>query len=295
MNIRSWLYIPGDSDKKLAKADGCGADAVVLDLEDSVSPANRPAARQKIRAFLDARPMAGRRYQVWVRVNCLAESALVDLAAVVGGSPDGIVLPKIDGPEDVTRLSHYLDALEAREGVEAGSIKIAAVATETPAAPLRLHEFAKADLPRLVGLNWGAEDLSAAIGASTNLDANGQWTLTYRWARSVVLLASKAAGVQAVETVYVDYRDTEGLRASCRAAAQEGFTGRAAIHPDQVGPINEAFAPSAEDVELARKIVAAFDKEGGVGTVGIDGKMFDIPHLKRARHVLALDAQYNGR
>jgi citrate lyase subunit beta / citryl-CoA lyase len=295
MNIRSWLYIPGDSDKKLAKSDGCGADAVVLDLEDSVSPANRPAARQKIRAFLESRPMSGRKYQIWVRVNCLQESALIDLAAVVGGSPDGIVLPKIDGPEDVTRLSHYLDALEAREGVETGSIKIAAVATETPAAPLRLHEFAKADLPRLVGLNWGAEDLSAAIGASTNLDATGQWTLTYRWARSVVLLASKAAGVQAVETVYVDYRDTEGLLASCRAAAQEGFTGRAAIHPDQVGPINEAFAPSAEDVELARKIVAAFDKEGGVGTVGIDGKMFDIPHLKRAQHILALDAQYMGR
>jgi citrate lyase subunit beta/citryl-CoA lyase len=163
------------------------------------------------------------------------------------------------------------------------------------AAPLRLHEFATTRLPRLVGLCWGAEDFSAAIGASTNLDETGQWTLTYRWARTAMLLAAKSAGVQAIETVYVNYRDLDGLRASCRAAAQEGFTSRVAIHPDQVAPINEAFAPSKAEVELARKIVAAFDKEGGVGTVGIDGKMFDIPHLKRARNVLDLHARYPRR
>ncbi len=170
-----------------------------------------------------------------------------------------------------------------------------AVATETPAAVLRLFEFAEQQPARLIGLNWGAEDLSAAIGASTNVDASGQWTLTYRWARSAVLLAAKSAGVQAIDTVYVNYKDSEGLRASCRASAQEGFNGRVAIHPDQVGPINEAFAPSAEDVALAGRIVAAFDQAGGVGTVGIDGKMFDIPHLKRARHVLDLHQLYSRR
>ena len=292
MYVRSWLYVPGDNDRKLAKADGSGADAVVLDLEDSVAENNRPNARRKVRAFLDARPVRERKYQLWVRINAFDDSALVDLAAVVGGAPDGIVLPKIDGPDDVERLGYHLDALEVREGVPLGQTKIVAVATETPAAVLRLAEFSKARLPRLVGLNWGAEDLSAAIGASTNVDSNGQWALTYRWTRSAVLLAAKAAGVQAIETVYVDYRDSDGLRASCRAAAQEGFTSRAAIHPDQVAPINEAFAPSPEDVELAKKIVAAFGKAEGVGTIGIDGKMFDIPHLKRARNVLELHKKY---
>jgi citrate lyase subunit beta/citryl-CoA lyase len=292
MYLRSWLYVPGDSDRKLSRADGSGADAVVLDLEDSVDPANRETARNKVREFLDARPVGSRKYQLWVRINAYDDSALIDLAAVVGGAPDGIVLPKIDGPADIEKLSLQLDALEVREGVALGSTKICAVATETPAAPLRLPEFTTAKLPRLVGLNWGAEDLSAAIGATTNLDETGRWTLTYRWIRSAVLLAAKSAGVQAVETVYVNFRDPEGLRASCRAAASEGFTGRAAIHPDQVGPINDSFAPSVEDVTAARKVVAAFDQAGGVGTVGIDGEMFDIPHLKRAKKVLALAALY---
>lgn len=292
MYLRSWLYVPGDNDRKLARADTAGADAVVLDLEDSVAASNRDKARYKVREFLDARPPQSRAHQLWVRINPLEDSALTDLAAVVGGSPDGVVLPKIDGPADVVRLSHCLDALEVRDGVMQGHIRIVAVATETPAAPLRLFEFSGARIARLVGLNWGAEDLSAAIGAATNVDDKGQWALTYRWARSAVLLAAKAAGVQAIETVFVDYRNTEGLRASSRAAAQEGFTGRAAIHPDQVAPINEAFAPSPADVELARKIVAAFEREGAVGTVGIDGRMFDIPHLKRASNVLALHERY---
>ncbi len=292
MYLRSWLYVPGDNDRKLAKCDASGSDAIVLDLEDSVAPNNRPAARKKVREFLEARPIASRKYQLWVRINAYDDSALVDLAAVVGGSPDGIVLPKIDSPDDVERLSQQLDILEVREGIPLGQTKIVAVATETASAVLRLPEFAGAKLPRLVGLNWGAEDLSAAIGASTNVDSSGRWALTYRWTRSAVLLAAKAAGVQAIETVYVDYKDSEGLRASCREAAQEGFTSRAAIHPDQVAPINEAFAPSPEDVELAKKIVAAFDKAEGVGTIGIDGKMFDIPHLKRAQNLLRMHAHY---
>lgn len=294
MYMRSQLYIPGDNDRKLAKADGCGADAIVLDLEDSVAEKNRPEARLKVREFLDARPLGRRGYQIWVRINAFDDAALVDLAAVVGGSPDGIVLPKIDGPADVLRLGYHLDSLEVRERIELGLIKICAVATETPAAVLRLSEFATAKLPRLVGLNWGAEDLSAAIGATTNLDASGQWALTYRWARSAVMLAAKAAGVQAIETAYVNYRDLDGLKTACRAAAQEGFTGRAAIHPDQVAIMNEAFAPSKEDVAMAQKIVAAFDKAEGVGTVGIEGEMFDIPHLKRAQRLLALHRSYTS-
>jgi citrate lyase subunit beta/citryl-CoA lyase len=289
------LYVPGDNDRKLAKADGSGADAVVLDLEDSVPVNNRSEARKKIREFLEARPPSERKYQLWVRINALDDSALVDLAAVVGGAPDGIVLPKINGPDEVERLSHHLDALEVREGVPLGQTKICVVATETPAAVLRLSEFARAKLPRLMALNWGAEDLSAAIGASTNVDSSGRWALTYRWTRSAVLLAAKAARVQAIETVYVNYRDIDGLRTSSREAAQEGFTGRAAIHPDQVAPINEAFAPSPEEVKLAKKIVAAFDKVEGVGTVGIDGKMFDIPHLKRARNLLEMREKYQRR
>lgn len=293
MYMRSQLYIPGDNDRKLAKADSCGADAIVLDLEDSVAEKNRPEARRKVREFLDARPKGGRTYQIWVRINAFDDSALVDLAAIVGGGPDGIVLPKIDGPADVQRLGYHLDSLEVREKIELGSIKICAVATETPAAVLRLSEFATVKIPRLVGLNWGAEDLSAAIGATTNLDASGSnWALTYRWARSAVMLAAKAAGVQAIETAYVNYRDLDGLKLACRAAAQEGFTGRAAIHPDQVAIMNEAFTPSKEDVEMARRIVAAFNKAEGIGTVGIDGEMFDIPHLKRAQRLLALHDSY---
>ncbi|MBL8589947.1 MAG: CoA ester lyase [Methylobacteriaceae bacterium] len=293
--MRSWLYVPADDDRKLAKIDASGADAIVLDLEDSVAATNRDAARGKARAILDARPPAARTRQLWVRVNPLDDAALVDLAAVVGGAPDGVILPKIEGAADVARLGFHLDALEVREGLPQGSVRICAVATETPAATLRLAEFAGAKLPRLSALCWGAEDLSAALGASTNLDDSGRWALTFRWARSAMLLAAKAAGVEAVETVYVNYRDSAGLEASSRAAAQEGFTGRVAIHPGQVAPINRAFAPSAEDVELARRIVAAFEKEGGVGTVGIDGKMFDIPHLKRASSLLARHEMFSRR
>ncbi len=284
--LRSWLFIPGDSDKKLAKADGAGADALILDLEDSVAPSEKAAARRKVRAFLDTRPPGGRRSQLWVRINPLDTAAMTDLASVCGGAPDGIMLPKIDGPADVLRLSHGLDTLEARDGVTPGHIRILPVATETPVAPFHLGGFAAAGLGRLAGLTWGAEDLSAALGASTNQDPAGGWALTYRVARSLVLLAARAAGVAAIDTLYADFRDAAGLHAASRAAAQEGFTGRIAIHPAQVEAINAAFAPSDADVAYARRVVEAF--AAGVGTVGLDGKMLDIPHLKQARTVLAL-------
>ena len=287
MTLRSWLFIPGDSDRKLEKADGAGADALILDLEDSVTPANKPAARRKVRAFLDARPVGRRLAALWVRINPLDDRALEDLAEIVGGAPDGIMLPKIDGPDDVRRLSQCLDALEVRDGVPRGHIRILPVATETASAPFNLGGFAGAGLTRLAGITWGAEDLAAAIGASTNLDDSGGWALTFRLVRSLSLLAAKAAGVQAIETLFVDFRDTAGLAASCRAAAQEGFTGRIAIHPAQVAAINEAFAPSAADISHARRVLDAFAAQEGAGTVALDGKMLDIPHLKQARQVLA--------
>ena len=288
---RSFLFIPGDSEKKLSKVDGCGADAVILDLEDAVAAANKATARAMVSAFIHDRPRGTRSAQLWVRINPLdTDLALADLAAVVAAGPDGFMLPKADGPQDVERLSHYLDALEVQAGVEPGWIRILPVATETAIAPFALGGYALTKLPRLAGLTWGAEDLSAAIGASTNLDPAGGWAFTYLMVRAQTLLAAHAAGVPAIETVYVDFRDDEGLRASCQAARAEGFSGRIAIHPAQVAAINDGFSPSEAELAFARRVVLAFEAEANVGTVGIDGKMYDIPHLKQARRTLGLDA-----
>ena len=284
---RSWLFIPGDSERKLGKADEVGADALILDLEDSVALPNKVAARDTVRAFLDARPPGQRTSQLWVRVNPLDEGGVGDLAAVTGGAPDGIMLPKIDGPADVRRLSHGLDTLEARDGLPVGATRILPVATETAAAPFGLAAFATERLPRLAGLTWGAEDLATAIGASSNVDPSGVWDLTFRIVRSMTLLAAKAAGVQAVETLYVDFRDRDGLLASSRGAAREGFTGRIAIHPAQVAAINEAFTPSDADIAQARRVLDAFAAQANAGTVGLDGKMLDVPHLRQAQAILA--------
>jgi citrate lyase subunit beta / citryl-CoA lyase len=292
-NIRSFLFIPGDSEKKLGKADASGADALILDLEDAVVLANKPLARELVPMFLRERPKGKRSSELWVRINPLDTNfALTDLAAIVAAGPDGLMLPKANGPEDVLKLSRYLDALEVQGGVAPGSIKILPVATETAIAPFSLGDYAKAGLTRLLGLTWGAEDLSAAICASTNLDATGQWALTYKMVRSLCLLAAHAAGVQAIDTLYVDFRDDAGLRAACRAARAEGFTGRIAIHPAQVAGINESFSPSPEEIEHAHRVIAAFEAAPGAGTVGLDGKMIDIPHLKQAKGVLAQAAAY---
>jgi len=286
--LRSMLFIPGDSEKKLSKVDGCDADAVILDLEDSVSSAHKPRARELVHAVMMARPKRARTSQLWVRVNPFDTGlTLDDLAAVVPAAPDGIMQPKTNNPEDVRRLSYYLDALEATHELESGSIKILPVATETAIAPFRLGAFASAGLDRLIGLTWGAEDLAAAVGASTNLDAAGEWAFTYKMVRSLTLLAAHASGVQAIETLYADYKDDAGLRAACQAARAEGFTGRLAIHPAQVATINASFMPSADEVAHARRIIAVFEANPGAGTVGLDGKMIDIPHLKQAERVLA--------
>jgi citrate lyase subunit beta/citryl-CoA lyase len=293
--LRSLLFIPGDSDKKLSKASGFSADALILDLEDSVAPPRKAIAREMVAAYLAERPQ-GLKSALWVRINPLdSAEALADLAAIVRGKPAGIMVPKPDGPDDILKISHYLDALESREGVSAGYIRILPVATETAKAPFALGDYAKAPLPRLFGLTWGAEDLSSAIGASTNKDESGDWAFTYRIVRSACLLAARAAGVQAIDTLYADFRDQRGLRASCAAARREGFTGKIAIHPDQVQSINESFMPTEEEVAFARRVIAAFEASPGAGTVGLDGKMLDIPHLKQAEQVLSTHAALQAR
>ena len=299
--LRSWLFVPGDSDKKLGKAVGSGADALILDLEDSVAKANKSAARQLVRSFLMERPRSTRKSQLWVRINPLdSPDALSDLVAAVGADPDGVMLPKVGGPADILRLSHYLDALEAAEdrtasGELAASAKILPVATETAASAFRLGEYATATLPRLLGLTWGAEDLSAAVGASTNLDASGQWAFTYQMVRSLCLLGARAAGVEPIDTLFVNFKDEAGLRASSRQSRAEGFTGRLAIHPAQVATINESYRPTPDEVAHAQRVIAAFAADPDAGTVGLDGKMLDAPHLKQARDLLANAEAYSSR
>jgi len=293
--IRSFLFIPGDSEKKLGKVDATPADAFIFDLEDAVAPARKPVARAMVPAFIRDRPKGQRRSQLWVRVNPLDTPwTLEDLAAIVPAAPDGIMLPKVNGPEDVREVSHYLSALETAAGIEPGAIKILPVATETAISPFRLGDYAGAGLTRLYGLTWGAEDLSSAIGASGNTDETGQWALTYRMVRSLCLLGAHAAGGEAVDTLYVDFRDPDGLRASCKAARAEGFSGRIAIHPAQVEVINEAFSPSPDEIAFAQRVVDLFAANPDAGTLGLDGKMLDIPHLKQAHKTLAMHEARRG-
>jgi citrate lyase subunit beta/citryl-CoA lyase len=293
--LRSFLFIPGDSEKKLGKVDGVPADAFILDLEDAVAASRKPVAREMVPAFISDRPRASRTGQLWVRVNPLDTPwTLDDLAAIVPSAPDGIMLPKVNGPADVAQVSHYLDALEAASGLERGAIKILPVATETAISPFRLGDYAGAGLNRLYGLTWGAEDLSSAVGASGNTDASGEWALTYKMVRSLCLLGAHAAGVEAVDTLFVDFRDNDGLIASSRAARGEGFSGRIAIHPAQVEGINLAFSPSPEEVDFARRVIDLFAANPDAGTLGLDGKMLDIPHLKQSQKTIAMHEARRG-
>lgn len=285
--LRSMLFVPGDSERKLAKGTGSPADALILDLEDSVAAERTAIARGLVRDYLDAHSDRVTR-QLWVRINPLSTAqALPDLAAVVGGRPDGIILPKPGSGADVTVLDHYLSALEVREGVPAGSVKIIPVATETAGAVFTLGSYAGCSA-RLAGMTWGAEDLSAALGASTNRAAGGSYAFTFEMARSLCLAGAVAAGVQPLDTLYADFRNAAGLAADSRASRQTGFTGRLAIHPDQVSIINEAFTPDPAEVAHARRVIDAFAASPGIGVVGLDGMMLDMPHLKQARRVLEM-------
>lgn len=285
MRLRSLLFVPGDSERKLAKAETAGADVLILDLEDAVAPAMKDRAREIIGAIV--RHRAARPWRAFVRINDLASGlALADLSAIVRPGLDGVLLPKANGAEDLQSIARELDAIEAVNDMAPNSVKIAVVATETPRAMFNLSSYAPPH-PRLVGLTWGAEDLAAAIGATDNKDADGAWTYPYQIARAQCLFAAAAAGVAPIETLYADFRDAAGLERNCRMARRDGFTGRIAIHPDQVPIINQAFTPSADEVALARRIVDAFDASPERGALGIDGKMYDIPHLKAARRTLA--------
>lgn len=284
--MRSFLFIPADSAKKLAKGDAIPADVLILDLEDAVAPENKDRARQMACDYLLERP-ENRPQQIWVRINTLDNPAAgADLAAVMPARPDGIVLPKARSADDVILLGNRLGTYEMEHEVEANSTRILPVATETAASLFTLGDYRRAGR-RLAGMTWGAEDLSAAVGATTNKDAAGHWTAPFQLARSLCLFGAHAAGVPAVDTLHSDFRDLDGLRASCEEARRDGFSGKLAIHPGQVEIINQAFTPSDQEVERARRIVALFEENPGVGVLSLDGQMVDLPHLTQARKILA--------
>ncbi len=279
---RSYLFVPADSERKLKKSADVGADALILDLEDSVAPDSKPAARELCREFLTDRRKA------WVRINPLGgEHALADLEAVVPAAPTGIVLPKAEGADDLRRLAGLLDDLEHEHGVEAGSISILPICTETPRAIFVLAEYAGVS-SRLAAMTWGAEDLSAAVGAAANRDEEGAWLPSYEVARSLLLFAAHAAEVPAVDTVFTDFRDEEGLATYAAVARRDGFSGMLAIHPAQVDVINRAFVPTAAELDRARRIVELFADNPDAGTLGMDGEMIDRPHLIQAQRILQL-------
>jgi citrate lyase subunit beta/citryl-CoA lyase len=287
---RSFLFVPGDSQRKMAKAAATAAQALMLDLEDSVAVENLSAARATVREYLDTHRHRERQ-QVWVRINPLdSGKALDDLAAVVGGGPDGVLLPKCDGGAQVTRLDHYLTALECRDKITAGSIRIMVVATETPMAMFEMGSYRGAS-PRLLGLTWGAEDLATAVGASTNRDDAGVHVLTYQLARTLCLLGAKAAGVAAWDTMLANFRDAEANAADIRRARLDGFSGKFAIHPDQVEAINAGFRSTQAEMDHARRVVDAFARSPGAGALQVDGRMVDKPHLTQALQVLAAGEQ----
>jgi len=287
--MRSLLFTPGDSEKKMERGAAGSADALILDLEDSVSDANKRQARGLVREFLTTHSSRDRQ-KLWVRINPLdTPHAIGDLAAIVPGAPDGILLPKVNGGADVAKLSHYLDAFEAAQGIAAGRIGIIAVATETPQALFELGNY-RGCSTRLRALTWGAEDLAAALGASANRDAAGRLGFTYQLARSLCLAGATTASVPAIETIFPDFRNRAGLEAYAADSRRDGFRGMIAIHPDQVEAINVAFSPSAEEIAWARRVVEAFDGTT-TGTVGLDGQMLDMPHFKQANHLLGLAAQ----
>jgi len=284
--MRSLLFVPGDSERKLGKGAASGADVLIVDLEDSVAEANKPAARSVAHDFIGN--IAGNSaFKIYVRVNDLASGfTRDDLASVVKAGPHGIMLPKCNSSADIDELSAMLRVQEAEAGLSDGVTRIIAIMTETAAGVLAASTY-RATNPRLAGLTWGAEDLSASIGATTARDETGRYTDVFRLARAVTILTASALEVATVDTVFVDFRNTEGLRRECIEAARDGFTAKMAIHPDQVPVINAAFTPAPDDVAQAKALVQAFAEAGNPGVVGIGGKMYDRPHLRRAERLLA--------
>jgi citrate lyase subunit beta/citryl-CoA lyase len=285
--MRSLLFVPADGGAKLDKAVASGADAVIIDLEDSIAPERKQAARGAALDFLKSKGAEKERPRLLVRINGLDTGMTdADLDVIVAGRPDAVVFPKAEGGASVIHLDAKLTAREAVADLPEGTIKVLAQAVESAAGLFLAGTFLNAS-PRLVGLTWGPEDLSAELGAEATRESDGMLTEPYRLARSVCLYGAAAARVPAIETVYVDFRNTEGLRRDTEAARCDGFTGRLAIHPAQVPVINEVFTPTAEQIEKAKAVVAAFAAQPGAGVIGIDGKMYDRPHLVRAQRLLA--------
>lgn len=282
--MRSLLFVPADSEKKLLKGLESGADVLIIDLEDSVAAANKPAGRAMAAEFVMSHRQGPALY---VRINDLASGMSDDdLAAIMKARPAGIMLPKTGGGDDVGRLDARLRVHEAENGIEDGATRIIPIITETPAAVLNMASYTGSS-KRLAGLTWGAEDLSAEIGAAQTRDDEGSYTDVFRFARLSTILAATAAEVTPIDTVFPNFRDEDAFRRDCLEGMRDGFTARMAIHPAQVAIINEIFTPSSEAVAHARAVIDAFAAAGDVGVVGIDGKMFDRPHLKRAERLLA--------
>ena len=285
--MRSYLFVPGDSPRKMEKALGSGADALILDLEDSVAADSKDAARETVAGFLADQQASAGRPRLFVRVNPSdSDRTGADVGAVTQGRPDGIVLPKADGGASVQRLDGILRVAEAEAGLDDGGIRILPIATETAASLFTLGSYRGAS-PRLLAMTWGAEDLSADIGARVSRDADGLLTEPFRIVRSLCLFGACAAGVEPIDSVFVDFRDDEGLRAESVEAARDGFTGKLAIHPGQVATINAAFTPSAADIEEAEAVITALNSSASGGVASLNGKMIDRPHQIRAERTLA--------
>ena len=282
--MRSMLFVPGDRPERFEKAAASGADAVILDLEDAVTPERRPEARTAIARWLAA---AGRSVPIWVRINPVESAdALADLAAVVGARPDGIVLPKARDGADVHRADHWLESLEALCGFDSGGIRLMPLITESAGALLKAASFTS--LPaRVAGLTWGAEDLAADVGAARNKGADGEYELTYAMARSFCLLAAAAAGVPAFDTVDTEFRDVAAVERRARDSRRQGFVGKLAIHPAQIAAIHAAFSPTADEIAWAERVLAVFRAAPGVGALAFEGGMLDKPHLRQAERILA--------
>jgi len=283
--IRSLLFAPGDSEKKMTKASEGDADVVILDLEDSVSESQKVSARGMVTEFLKAKSKEVKP-RLYVRVNPLDTGyCLSDIADVVTGGPAGILLPKCNSGSDIQKLSSYLDVLEVANGFVKDSIKIIAVATETAASVFNMGSYENCSA-RLNGITWGAEDLGAAVRASTSLTSTKDWTSPYQMVRSLCLFGAYAANVEALDTVMADFRDTSQLAIVCDQARKDGFTGKLAIHPCQVDVINQAFTPTKEEIEHSRAVLALFEQNPDAGTLQLDGKMIDKPHIEQAKKIL---------
>lgn len=291
--MRSLLFVPGDSDRKQARALSSGADVVILDLEDSVAPDRKISARAQVKEFLDAAHGAtGPRPQLYVRINALSTDLWQsDVLDVLAGRPDGIMLPKPASGEDVHHLAVTIGTGEDHFGIASGTTRIVPIVSEVAASLLAMPSYVGSS-SRLAGLAWGGEDLSADLGATTDRDAFGRLTSPFALARDLTLITAIAAGVQAIDTVFVDFRDLEGLASEARNAARDGFTAKLAIHPDQVSYINAAFTPTPEAIARSQAIVRLFAENPGSGVISLEGRMLDRPHLLRAERLLARASAY---